>query len=284
MLCLDSGCVDDSRLWATTNLRGLASGVLRVDVLEHGIHSGEGSGVVASSFRILRQILDRVEDSATGEILLPELHVDVPADRLAQARETAAVEVPARAIPFVPGMSPVHEDAVEQILDQTWRPTLSVVGVDGIPSVASGGNVLRPTTAVSLSFRLPPTCDSAAALAAIERVVTADPPYGARVSFTDTRHADGWNAPTFAPWLESSLEETSIAAFGQPFGAMGEGGTIPFMGMLSAMFPDAQFLITGALGPGSNAHGPDEFLHLPTARRLTALLALLLDRHARRPR
>ena len=284
VLCLDSGCVDDSRMWATTNLRGLASGVLRVDVLEHGIHSGEGSGVVASSFRILRQLLDRVEDRGAGEILLPELHVEVPADRLAQARETASVDVPARAIPFVPGMRPVHEDAVEQILDQTWRPTMSVVGVDGIPSLANGGNVLRPTTAVSLSFRLPPTCDAAAALAAIERAVTADPPYGARVTFTDTRHADGWNAPSFAPWLEEALEGTSAGTFGQPFGAMGEGGTIPFMGMLSTMFPDAQFLVTGALGPGSNAHGPDEFLPLPTARRRTALLALLLGRHAQRPR
>ncbi len=284
VLCLDSGCIDDRRLWATTSLRGLVSGVLRVDVLEHGIHSGEGSGVVASSFRILRQLLDRIEDSATGRLLLPELHVEIPADRAEQAASTAAHHVVAEAIPFVPGMRPVTDDATEQLLNQTWRPAMSVVGVDGIPSLDQGGNVLRPTTAVSLSIRLPPTCDSAAALAALSAAVTADPPSGAHVTFARTRNADGWNAPSFAPWLDDALREVSRTTFGAEAGAFGEGGTIPFMGMLSAMFPDAQFVITGALGPGSNAHGPDEFLHLPTARRLTASLALLLERHAHRAR
>jgi len=282
VLCLDSGCIDDRRLWATTSLRGLISGVLRVDVLDHGVHSGQGSGVVASTFRIVRQLLDRVEDSATGTILLPELHVDIPPDRAAQAARTATHHIVVDQLPLLDGVRPVTDDATEQLLNQTWRPALSVVGVDGIPSLDMGGNVLRPTTAVSLSIRIPPTCDSTAALAALERALTDDPPYGARVTFTRTKHADGWNAPSFAPWLEDALRDASRATFGDEAGAFGEGGTIPFMGMLSAMFPDAQFVITGALGPGSNAHGPDEFLHLPTARRLTSTLALLLDAHVHR--
>ena len=284
VLCLDSGCIDHERMWATTSLRGLVSGVLRVDVLDHGVHSGEGSGVMASSFRILRQLLDRIEDSATGALLLPELNVEIPADRAVLAAQTAAHHSVAAALPIVDGARPVSDDATEQLLNQTWRAAMSVIGIDGIPSLGDAGNVLRPTTAVTISIRLPPTCDSAAAVAAVERAVTTDPPYGARVTFTSTKHSNGWNAPSFAPWLEAGMRDASLATFGNEAAAFGEGGTIPFMGMLSAMFPAAQFLITGALGPGSNAHGPDEYLHLPTARRLTALLALLLDVHAHRAR
>jgi acetylornithine deacetylase/succinyl-diaminopimelate desuccinylase-like protein len=282
VLCLDSGCLDYERLWATTSLRGLADGALRVDVLTEGVHSGEASGVVPSSFRIIRRLLDRIEDSATGEVLLSELNVEIPPDRIAQARVTAADFTIAEHFPFVAGVSPTSTDPAQQLLDRTWRPTVSTTGVAGIPDVGSAGNVLRPFTSLRLSVRLPPTCDAAAALVALERTLTADPPYGARVTLTDTHAADGWNAPPFDPWLAAALDEASIASFGEPARSFGEGGSIPFMGMLAAMFPAAQFVITGVLGPGANAHGPNEYLHLPTARKLTACLAHVLDAHASR--
>ncbi|MFT3853961.1 MAG: M20/M25/M40 family metallo-hydrolase [Ilumatobacteraceae bacterium] len=282
VLCLDSGCLDDRRLWFTTSLRGLVAGTLRVDILREGVHSGEASGVVPSSFRILRQLLDRIEDSATGRILLPELHVEIPADRRRQATETGAEFHIEDDYPFVDGARPMTDGPAEQLLARTWLPTLSVTGVDGIPPVAGAGNVLRPTTALQLSLRIPPTCDPDRALAAVTEALTADPPYGARVTFADGVAAPGWNAPSFAPWLEAALDHASEATFGQPARTFGEGGTIPFMGMLGAMFPDAQFVVTGVLGPGSNAHGPNEFLDLAAARRITAALAMLLPAHARR--
>jgi acetylornithine deacetylase/succinyl-diaminopimelate desuccinylase-like protein len=282
VLCLDSGCLDYERLWATTSLRGLADGVLRVEVLTEGVHSGEASGVVPSSFRILRQLLDRVEDSATGELLLPELNVETPPDRAAQAAATASDYTIAEHFPFAGSTGPMSSDPTEQLLRRTWRPTLSVTGVAGIPDVGNAGNVLRPSTSLRLSVRLPPTCDSASALAALQRALTSDPPYGATVTFTDTHAADGWNAPPFDTWLETALDEASTASFGQPARSFGEGGSIPFMGMLAAMFPAAQFVITGVLGPGSNAHGPNEYLHVPTARKLTASLAHVLHAHAMR--
>ena len=283
VLCLDSGCLDHERLWVTTSLRGLAAGELRVDVLTEGVHSGGASGVVPSSFRILRQVLDRVEDSATGELRIPELHVEIPADRRAQAAATAA-EFPhaGNEHPYVPGVRPMVDDPTEQLLALTWRPTLSYTGVDGIPPVARAGNVLRPYTSVQLSFRLPPTCDHEAVLAAIERTLTTDPPSGAQVRLLHGHSGPGWNAPSFAPWLEEALDAASIEVFGNPSRAMGEGGTIPFMGMLGDMFPDAQFVITGVLGPDANAHGPNEYLHLPCARRVTRVLSLLLKAHAER--
>ncbi len=284
VLCLDSGCLDYERLWVTTSLRGLAAGQLRVDILTEGVHSGSASGLVPSSFRIVRSLLDRVEDAVSGRILLPELHVDVPADRRRQAEVTAAEFPISGDFPWVPGARPTTDDPAEQMLATTWQPTLSITGVDGIPPVDRAGNVLRPHTALQLSFRLPPTCDPDAALAAIEHALTTDPPYGARVQFIGGHAGPGWNAPSFAPWLEAALDEASIAEFGNPARAFGEGGTIPFMGMLGNRFPDAQFVITGVLGPDANAHGPNEYLHLPTAQRVTGVLTRVLAAHATRPR
>ena len=282
VLCLDSGCLDFERLWVTTSLRGLAAGTLRVQILTEGVHSGEASGVVPSTFRICREILDRIEDSFDGRILLSKLHVDIPADRRAQAAETAAEFPIGGHFPFVPGAEPMVADPVEQLLARTWYPALSVTGVDGIPPVESAGNVLRPYTSFQLSMRLPPTCDHEAALTAIDSAVTTDPPYGAHVTFDDAHSGPGWNAPAFATWLQAALDEASVTSFGNPSRAFGEGGSIPFMGMLGEMFPAAQFVITGVLGPGSNAHGPNEYLHVPTARRVTRCLAIVLNAHATR--
>ena len=285
VICLDSGCLDYGRMWVTTSLRGLAGGVLRVDVLDEGVHSGDASGVVPSSFRVARALLDRVEDSSTGRILLPELHVDVPAHRAEEARLTAA-EFPepiSSHFPFAGGTQPMVDDASEQLLARTWRPALSVTGADGIPPTGLAGNVLRPYTALRLSFRLPPTCDSSAALAAIARAFLDEPPHGARVTFTDTAAADGWDAPAPEQWLTDALDSASRETFGAPARNFGEGGSIPFMGMLGARYPHAQFVVTGVLGPGSNAHGPNEFMHIATAERLTASMSLVLSAHASRP-
>jgi len=288
VICLDSGAMDTEHLWVTTSLRGLASGVLTVEVLAEGVHSGAVSGVVPSSFRIIRSLLDRIEDAATGEVLLPELHVDIPDDRRAEAAATAAglahlADGPLTGeFAFAGTTRPMTADGTEQLLARTWRPTVSYVGIGGMPPVDRAGNVLRPFTSLGLSVRLPPTCDHRAALAALDRALTTDAPMGATVQFEHPQSAPGWNAPSFAPWLSAALDEASTAAFGAPARTFGEGGTIPFMGMLGELFPAAQFVITGVLVPGSNAHGPNEFLDLPTARSVTECVARLLGSHAAR--
>jgi acetylornithine deacetylase/succinyl-diaminopimelate desuccinylase-like protein len=282
VLCLDSGCLDYERWWVTTSLRGLVGGTLRVQILTEGVHSGAAGGVVPSSFRICRELLDRVEDSFDGRILLPELLAEIPDDRREQAAATAAEFPISTHFPFVDGAVPMVADPTEQLLARTWYPSLSVTGVDGIPPVESAGNVLLPYTSLHLSVRLPPTCDHNAACDALRTALTNDPPYGAHVSFDDAHSGPGWNAPSFAPWLQKALDNASRDNFGNESRAFGEGGSIPFMGMLGKMFPDAQFVITGVLGPGTNAHGPNEYLHLPTARRITSCVATVLDAHANR--
>lgn len=283
---LDSGAGDYERLWNTTSLRGIVAGDLVVSVLTEGVHSGDASGIVPSSFRILRQLLDRLEDAELGTIRPAGLHVPVPAHRAAQARVTAEIlgNVIHARLPFVPGVRPVTDDLVELLLNRTWRPTLSVTAQAGMPPLQQGGNVLRPFTAVKLSIRTPPTLDALAAAKLVRELLTADPPHGARVEFLGQKASQGWEAPPPAPWLTSCLEESSRAFFGKPAADMGEGGSIPFMAMLGRRYPEAQFLITGVLGPGSNAHGPNEYLNLPTARRVTACVAHVIAEAGRATR
>ncbi|HEX8010769.1 MAG TPA: M20 family metallopeptidase [Casimicrobiaceae bacterium] len=278
---LDSGCGDYERMWATTSLRGLAGGTLTVEVLTEGVHSGDASGVVPSSFRIARQLLDRIEDSATGRVLPPELHVAIPAERIEQARRAAEIlgDVVIAKYPFAGSTQPMVSDRTEALLNRTWRPALSITGADGLPANADAGNVLRPQTSLKLSLRLPPTVDGLQASHALKRILEADPPHRASVRFEVEEGATGWNAPPAAPWLAPAVNDASLAFYGQPAGAMGEGGTIPFMAMLGKHFPAAQFLITGVLGPHSNAHGPNEFLHVPYAKKLTACVASVIAAH-----
>lgn len=281
VVCLDSGCGNYEQLWCTTSLRGLAGGNFSVKVLSEGVHSGDASGIVPSSFRVLRELLSRLEDETTGRIKVEGLHVEVPAERIEQARKVAEVlgnEVFDK-FPFLPGMTPVNDDLGELVLNRTWRPALSITGVDGIPPLASAGNVLRPFTAVKLSLRLPPTLEGAKAGELLKDVLLRDPPYGAQVELKLEKASSGWNAPALSPWLSQAIEGASQAAFGKPAMYMGEGGTIPFMGMLGEKFPGAQFMITGVLGPHSNAHGPNEFLHIPMGKRVTACVAHVVAAH-----
>ena len=272
---LDSGCGNYEQLWGTTSLRGLVNGVLTIEVLSEGVHSGDASGIVASSFRVARMLLDRIDDSATGIVRHAGFHAPIPPLRAAEAKRATKVigrEV-WRKFPFVRGMKPMRGDLDELVLARTWRPFLAVTGADGLPPPASAGNVLRPKTSLVLSLRLPPTLDAPRAALALKTLLESNPPYGARVSFEYGQAASGWHAPETAPWLAAALERASTEHYGKPMMWMGEGGTIPFMAMLGKKFPAAQFVITGVLGPHSNAHGPNEFLHLDYAKRLTAGVA-----------
>ena len=283
VICLDSGAGNYDQLWLTNSLRGVAGGVLKVQILTEGVHSGDASGLVPSSFRIMRQVLDRLEDSATGRLLPAAFHCEVPPERLAQAKATAAIlgEAVHRNFPWAhydcEGATtfalPTTTDPLQGLLNRTWAPTLSVVGVDGFPDMKDAGNVLRPYTAFKLSLRLPPLVEAHTAVQQLKSLLEDNAPYQARVTFEPGGQATGWNAPDTAPWFEQALEAASQTYFGAPCGFIGQGGTIPLMNMLSKGFPRAQMMVCGVLGPKSNAHGPNEFLHVPYAKKLTAAVA-----------
>ncbi len=281
VVCLDAECGNYDQLWCTTSLRGNLTGTLRVDVLTEGVHSGTASGVVPSSFRIARQLISRIEDEAGGQILLEELHVNIPPQRIEQASLAAETlkEMTYEKFPWAIENPSPTESHVELLLNNTWRPTLCVTGAQGLPAIIDAGNVQLPYITLKLSFRLPPSCDANDAADAVKAVLEADQPALANVTFQIESSMAGWNAPAVAGWLEESMNEASEAFFGKPSMYMGTGGTIPFMGMLGERFPDAQFLITGLLGPKSNAHGPNEFLHIETGKRLTSCVAKILEKH-----
>ena len=284
VVCLDAECGNYDQLWCTTSLRGNLTGMLRTDVLTEGVHSGSASGVVPSSFRVLRKLLSRVEDESTGQVVADALHVDIPEQRIEQAKKAAATlgDMVYRKFPWAVDEPAPAESNYELLLNNTWRPTLSITGAEGLPDMINAGNVLLPFNTLKLSFRLPPTCNADEAADAVKEILDADAPPLCKVEFEVESTMAGWDAPPVAGWLEASMQKASQAFFGKPSMYMGTGGTIPFMGMLGEKFPDAQFLITGLLGPKSNAHGPNEFLHIETGKRLTSCVAQVLEDHYQR--
>lgn len=281
VICLDSGCGNYDQLWCTTSLRGVICGELNVEILKEGVHSGAASGIVPSSFRILRQLLSRIEDEQTGHILIDELHVPIPEERITEAKMVAK-ELGDKVwtdYPFVKNAKPVSGQPYELILNRTWKPALSITGIAHIPNLDNAGNVLRPQTAIILSMRTPPTCDIDKAMKKLKTTLETNPPYCANVSFKPKQSSSGWNAPVTKKWLNEAINTASNTYFDRPALNWGEGGTIPFMAMLGKKFPNAQFVITGILGPNSNAHGPNEFLDIPTAKKLTCCIADILATH-----
>lgn len=283
VVCLDAESGNYDQVWCTTSLRGNLVGTLRVRILTEGVHSGMATGIAPTAFRVVQQLLARLENPVTGDVLLDALQVPIPKDRRAQIAVAAQVlgDSVARKVPFARGVQPVSNDPVELMINSSWRATLAVTGAEGLPALLSAGNVLLPELALKLSMRLPPTCEPRRAAGAVREALTRDPPYGAQVEFDGGDATAGWNAPTFAPWLEKAISGASQAVFGKEAVSIGSGGTIPFMGMLGERFPKTQFFVTGVLGPQANAHGPNEFLHLGYAKRLTACVALVLADHAK---
>lgn len=281
VVCLDSGCGNYDQMWLTTSLRGMLMADVKVKIIEEGVHSGSASGVVPSSFRILRQLLDRIEDSKTGKILVKEAYVDIPDKYKEYAKQVAATlgEGYVEAFPWVKGAKPMANSLEELILNATWRPVISYTGIDGVPSCDNAGNVLRPETTVRLSIRLPPTLDVEPLVKAMPEILCKDPPNGAEVTFTVVKANQGWAAPLIQPWLETAVDKASTAFYGKGVRMFGEGGSIPFMGMLGARYPKTQFVITGVLGPKSNAHGPNEFLHIDMFKNITCCVSYILAEH-----
>ncbi len=282
VVCLDSGAGNYQQLWMTTSLRGLVGGELSVELITEGVHSGHASGIVADSFRVARDLIGRIEDSASGEIKLTELHCEIPPLRVNEAADCAEIlgDEIYTALPFCPGVQPIEPYSQYLLLNSTWRPALTVTAADGLPAIADAGNVLRPKTVLKLSMRLPPLVNAQQAAVTMQKILTENPPYKAKVSFRLVESADGWDAPVLADWLATAVHDASMEYYKKPEIYMGEGGTIPFMAVLGETFPEAQFMITGVLGPNSNAHGPNEFLHIDMVKKLTACVAYVLCQHA----
>ena len=279
VVVMDSGGPDYDHVWMTEALRGLVSGTLSVKVSHEGIHSGNSGGSIPSSFRIQRILLDRVEDSGSGRVLVPEMHADIPEEVREKAAALAGIVGNSiwEQFPTVDSLRQASETTEDMIVAMNWEPTLSIIGADGMPSVQVAGNVLRTNTDLKLSFRIPPGVDSEAAIASAKKILEEDPPYGAEVTFTPDSCADGFHAPPLEGAISDAIHDASMELTGLPPLATWTGGTIPFMAMMQGKYPEAMFLCTGSSGPGNNAHGPDEKLHIPSSKRLTVALSATIS-------
>ena len=281
VIALDSASGDFERLWITHSLRGMIGGIIDAQALKAGVHSGEASGIVPSSFMILRSLLDRIERSSTGEIIPEVFHCEIPASALEETKAVADLlgDEVWSLFPWYGESSPLHTDPFSCLLHRNWRPALSVTGADGIPSIEAAGNVMRVHTALKVGMRLPPLVDAEKASQAFGQIVCEDPPFNVGLSYKPTVASTGWQAPQEAAWLKRAFEESSLAYWGNLPCYLGMGASIPLLNLFNRIWPEAQFMVAGALGPNSNAHGPNESLHLGYAVRLTAAIAWIISQY-----
>ena len=280
---LDSGAGNYEQLWLTSSLRGACFGTLRVRILNSGMHSGTASAVVPSSFDIVRILLDRVQDPVSGTFKDPVFSVDIPAYRLQEIQETAKVTGQDffRNFPWSSNSDGGHshprfQKPSEAMLAQCWFPSLSVTGAAGLPDLGNAGNMLRAETALRLSVRIPPSLSPSIALQSLKKSLTEDPPFNADVRFENSEALPGWDAPKESLWFRQACNESSLAMWGKPVMHIGEGGSIPILALFQSQFPEAQFAVTGVLGPGSNAHGANESLQLDYVKKFMTCIGHLV--------
>jgi acetylornithine deacetylase/succinyl-diaminopimelate desuccinylase-like protein len=278
IFCLDSGTTDYEHMCLTTTLRGLVCFKLRVDVLKQGLHSGSSSGVVPSSFRIMRNILEQFENSNNGN-LPAELYVDIPKDKYQQAQEL--IENKGGKIdfkfPMVEGMDSMGNTGFQDYINRIWKPQLSITGIDGLPSCSTAGNVLLPYTQVCCSLRIPPSKNSKEAKEQIENFFSkVKVPHNAKFSYNVYKSGTGFECPSYSKSVLEVINKAGNETFDKPVLYYGEGGSIPFLNDIKNVFPKAQFIVTGVLGPESNAHGPDEMLHLGFLENLVVTMGKIL--------
>lgn len=282
MVCLDSGAQDYDRLWVTSSLRGMYMADLKVEVLHEGVHSGAGTGLAPDSFMIIRNLLDRLEDSKTGKIV-DALHVEIPKNRIEDAKKVADLKkdkILTEHVKLLPGVKGITDDFTELLLNNTWRPTLAITGAGGLPDYKVAGNVLRQSTTVRLSIRLPPSYDSSKAVGVVNEILTKDPPFNSKVTIEPRTPGNGWNNKEFSEKLHNHLNEASLNLWGKEYLSFGEGGSIPFIKQLADSFPACEIVVIGVLGPNSNAHSCNESLHIDYCKNITATLSHTLNNYA----
>jgi len=278
LVCLDSGCKDYERIWITSSLRGNLVKNIKVECLKESLHSG-GTGHAPDSFTVIRQLLDRLEDSKTSEVV-KDFHVEIPDAKYKEAKNVTSILGEEIILPKrLEGVKLIHNDLSELYLNGTWRPTLCILGQTGLPSHLFAGNVLRESTTIRLSMRIPPTLNADKASEIFDQIILSNPPYNAKISIESRKPSFGWAAKEFSQKLYKSLSESSLSLWGEDCQTNGEGGTIPFINSLSQKFENCDFLVIGVLGPGSNAHAANETLNIPYCKKLiTALVHALSDK------
>lgn len=276
---LDLGVQDKTRLWRTQSLRGVVTFTLRVDVLESGVHSGVTSGIVPSSFAVMRTLLDRLEDPATGQVKVRSMHVPEPVRHMPALRRLAELSGDAlwRRFPWAGDTEPRSFDPLELLLKNGWQPTLSILGAEGLPPVREAGALLRASTTLKLSFRIPPGADAEAAAREAVELVTTNVPSKARVTVSNLHAESGFEAPAGADWLDAAWARASEELFGASAEELFDGATIGILPKFVDAFGPCPFLCTGVLGTEDNAHAPDESVSLTYLTKLTCAVAAMLD-------
>jgi acetylornithine deacetylase/succinyl-diaminopimelate desuccinylase-like protein len=273
---LDGSRGDLGTAWFCTSLRGIVTANLDVRHLARPCHSGMATGIVPSTFRIARGLLDRVEDAATGEIHLPAARVAPPESAAETARAVAERLAGKLAIDLIPGAQLIEGGIERRLIANWWEAGLSITGADGLPPIAKAGNVLRERTALRLSLRIPPTAERFECGRQLKETLETDPPYGAKVVCEILSCCPGWSTRELSNKTKETIAKATQAVFRQPPIYFGAGSSVPISGAFQEFWPDAEVTVTGVAGDESYCHGFDENINLEYAAKWTAMFAGIL--------
>ena len=278
LFCLDSGAFDYNQLWLTSSLRGITLMDVTVKAGKGGYHSGEVGGIVPETFRVMRHLLNRLDDPKTG-LPMEELNTELPAYARPEAERMVALsgEAMCKKYKMEEGVKYCSQDnLVEMYLNNTWRANLSVTGAGGLPDYNRAGNVVRPQTTLRLSYRLPPNMDCHKAAAIVKQKLTTDVPHDCIVEIKGDHNGNGWCMKDPEPWFHDVINNASKNFYDREYGSYGMGGSIPFLSQLGGLYPNTFIVALGLLGPQSNAHAPNESVNLTYAKKLTMCMSHIL--------
>ena len=278
---LDSGCADYDRLWITNSLRGVCDYEINIQTLDNNISFGpEASGRIAENLFILRKAIDAVMDTSTGDVKIEEFYVkDIPEE--IQEEMDKEIEIVGeqffKEIPLYEGVKPLKTDIKEAMINNRWKPTCSILGIDNCPKIEDNGFGVKKSITVKMSMRLPPGIDSHAALEALKKVVKENIYFDAKVKFLSAEVADGWKLTNFSEKTKNVLNKASKEYFGNELVFKGMGGSIPFITYFQTKYPNADVICTGILGADCFEHGPNENLHLEACKKMILVLCYFLS-------
>lgn len=279
-IVLDNQCGDYNRLWLNTSLRGNISGTLSVSTMSYGVHSGSFSGIVPDPFTVAMTLLGRIQHPETGEILLDTLQAQIPALRLKQIQEVSLRmgDQIWKTAPLLENVQPKYGNNDAILIQSTWKPSLTIIGIDGIPSIQNAGNVIQGSVSLRLSFRIPPGIDIDNALQSINDCFTQNIPYGCSVTWNSLEYLPGWCAPSHSVKYEKLFHDAGEQVFEEKTLACGQGASIGFIPKFEKLFPKTEIILIGVLGPQSNAHSPNEALNVLYTQKLIETIAIVLSK------
>ena len=281
---LDSGCPDYDRLWMANSLRGIVDIDVNIQTLDQESHYGpEASGIIAENLFLMRKIYDGLVDSTNGEFKLEEFKIaedKIPAIVMEQMQKEIEIvgDNFIKNIPLYEGVSPLKTDVKELMINNRWKPSCFILGIDNCPKTEDRGFGVSSGINVRMSIRIPPTVDKNKAIEALKKALSDNIYFGAQVKLGYLDYGEGVLLANMSNKVKNILNKASLEFFGNESVFTGVGGSIPFIGYFQSKYPNTDIICTGIVGSDSHEHGPNENLNIEACKKMVCVLCYFLSK------